>query len=140
MVDIKDYDVQRVSTEYKVNKDKRTVVCIIKTYNDVAERLRKYGLADEDYDDIDLDIRTYKGIARCAPGDEWDEVYGRRLAEYRAARARQLDVNADLNKYIKGVTECVNNLCNFGFMKTPHDPRTRNEEIVYVKIHDPHLQ
>lgn len=133
MVDIKDYNIERVSTEYKVNKNKRTVVCIIKTINDVAERLKKYGLADEDYDNIDLDIRVYKGIARCAPEDEWDETYGRRLAEYRAARARQLDVNEDLNKYIKGITKCVDSLCNFGFMKTPHKP-SKKEDFVYVKI------
>ena len=64
-----------VTTEYKVNKEKRTVVCIITTYNDVPERLAKYGLGDEDYDEI-TEVRIYKGKAKCAPEDTWDETYG----------------------------------------------------------------
>lgn len=95
------------------------------TMNDIPMRLAKYGLADEDYDDIDLDIRTYKGIAKCAPGDTWDETYGKRLAEYRAARARQVDVNTELKAYINGISKCIDNLYDYGLMKDPHKPQEK---------------
>lgn len=117
--------MKKVTTEYKVNKEKRTVVCIITTVNDIPERLAKYGLADEEYDDIDFEIRTYKGIAKCSLDDVWDEQYGRRLAEYRAARARQLDVNAELKNYINGITRCIDNLYDYGLMRDPHKPEER---------------
>ena len=115
--------MKRVTTEYKVNEAKRTVVCIITTINDVPHRLAKYGLADEEYDEIDYDVRIYKGIAKCAPEDEWDEIYGKRLAEYRAAKARQVDVNEELKNYIKGITKCINNLQEYGFMRDPYKPK-----------------
>lgn len=88
-------------------------------------RLAKYGLADEDYNTIDLDIRTYKGIVKCAPGDVWDETYGKRLAEYRAARARQADVNTELKTYINGVSKCIDNLYDHGLMKNLHKPEEK---------------
>lgn len=119
------YFMNRVTTEYKVNEEKRTVVCIMTTVNDVPLRLAKYGLADEDYDAINLDIRTYKGIAKCAPGDVWDETYGKRLAEYRAARARQVDVNTELKAYINGISKCIDNLYDHGLMKNPHKPEEK---------------
>ncbi len=116
------YNTDRVTTEYKVNEKKGTIVCIITTVNDIPLRLAKYGLADENYDNIDFDIRTYKGIAKCAPGDTWDETYGKRLAEYRAARARQVDVNNELKTYIHGISKCIDNLYDYGLMKDPHKP------------------
>ena len=115
----------RVTTEYKVNKEKRTVVCIITAVNDVPLRLAKYGLADEEYDDVDLDIRTYKGIAKCSLEDTWDESYGKRLAEYRAARARQTDVNSELKKYIKDISKCIDNLYDYGLMRKPREPKEK---------------
>ena len=115
--------MKRVTTEYKVNEAKRTVVCIITTINDIPHRLAKYGLADEEYDDIDYDVRIYKGIAKCAPEDEWNEIYGKRLAEYRAARARQVDVNEELKNYIKGITKCIDALNEHGLMRKPYPPK-----------------
>lgn len=111
-----------VSTTFNVNKDKRTVVCMITAINDIPRRLEKYGLADEEYDDVEYEICTYKGVAKCSLEDEWDEAYGKRLAEYRAAKARQVDVNTRLKDYIKGITKCVDNLYDYGLMKEPHKP------------------
>ncbi len=115
----------KVTTEYKINKEKKTIVCIITATNDIPRRLKKYGLADEKYDYIALDTRFYKGIAKCAPGDVWDETYGKRLAEYRAARARQVDVNTELKAYINGVSKCIDNLYDHGLMKNPHKPEEK---------------
>lgn len=122
MLDITNFGIDPVTTEYEVNKEKRTIVCIMTTVNDVPRRLEKYGLADGDYDEKDFDVRVYKGIAKCAPDDTWDETYGRRLAEYKAAHARQVDVNNELKAYIKGVSRCVDNLYDYGLLKDPHRP------------------
>lgn len=115
------FGYDKVTTEYIVDKDKRTVVCILTTVDDIPSRLEKYGLADEDYDDI-VDTRIYKGIAKCAPEDTWDEEYGKRLAEYRASRMRQVDVNNELKRFIRGISRCIDNLYDYGLMKDLHYP------------------
>lgn len=117
------FDGVRVTTEYVVNKEKRTIVCRITAIDDIPVKLAKYGLADDSYDEYDSDIRVYTGIAKCAPDDEWDELYGKRLAEYRASRARQVDVNNELKNYIIGVNRCLDNLSEFGLMRNPHKPK-----------------
>lgn len=116
-----------VETKFEINKEKRTVVCIITAINDIPNRLEKYNLADSEYDDIALDVRIYKGIAKCAPEDEWDEKYGKRLAEYRASRERQVDVNNELRSYYLQVTKNLDKLATFGLMRDPHKPRLEEE-------------
>lgn len=116
--------MDQITTEYKINKDKRTIVCIITTIDEIPRRLEKYGLFDdENYgDDQDIYIRTYKGIARCAPEDEWDETYGKRLAEYRAAKARKNSVNAELKKFTAKMLRKIDTLYDHGMMREPHKP------------------
>ena len=110
-----------IKTEFKVNKEKRVIVCIITTFNDIETRLAKYKLGDEFYDEWD-ETRIYKGIAYCSPEDEWDESYGRHLAEYRAMKARQIDVNNELKKFIRNTSLCLDNLYDYGLLKDPHKP------------------
>ena len=88
---------------------------------DVPLRLSKYGLWSSDEDE-EPDIRVYKGVAKCAPEDKWDPLYGRRLAEYRASRARQVDVNNELTYYINTLSKRIDNLYDYGLMKHPHVP------------------
>lgn len=111
-----------VSTEFVVNKEKRTIVCIITTEGDVLKRLEKYGVEMVDdywrYGDKKM-IRRYKGVAKCAPEDEWDETYGKRLAEYRAAKARQIDVNRDLNDAVDHLKLGIAKLTTYGYLKEP---------------------
>lgn len=107
-----------VTTEYKVNEEKRVVVCIIKTVDEVTDRLWKYGFYEPDR----RDTRIYKGVAKCAPEDEWDEVYGKRLAEYRAQRQRRSDVNKDIRDYMKKVRRNLRNLRTYGLMANPKSP------------------
>ena len=68
------------------------------------------------------EIRTYTGYAYCAPEDEWDETYGKHLAEYRASKLRQSDVNHEIKKFIKGISKCIDNLYDYGLLKDPHFP------------------
>ena len=98
----------KVTTEFFIDEDKRTIVCVITTRNDVPLRLAKYGLADEKY-------------------DEWNETFGMQLAEYRASRARQKDVNKELRKYIKNITKCVDDLRTYGMLKDPHLPNEKKK-------------
>ena len=113
-----------VNTEFIVNKEKRTIVCIITTVNDIPLKLNKYNLVDNKYDDFN-EIRIYKGFARCAPEDEWDENYGKHLAEYRASRARQKDVNHELKNYIKTISKRIDSLYDYGLLKDPHKPEEK---------------
>lgn len=111
-----------VSTEFVVNKEKRTIVCIITTEGDVLKRLGKYGIetgADYWRYGDDRMVRRYKGIAKCAPEDEWDEAYGKRLAEYRAAKARQIDVNRDLDNAVEDLQLGIAKLLAYGYLKEP---------------------
>ena len=110
-----------VTTEFIVNEEKRTVVCIITTVDDMADRLAKYGLADDQYDDIE-DVRIYKGIAKCCPQDTWDESFGKKLAEWRAARQREVDINNEIYDYIDSMTERLETLEIHGRLKEPTPP------------------
>lgn len=111
-----------VTTEFIVNEEKRTVVCIITTVDDMADRLAKYGLADDQYDDIE-DVRIYKGIAKCCPQDTWDESYGKKLAEWRAARKRKTDINNEISNYIVSMYERLDTLDIYGRLKDPTPPK-----------------
>lgn len=111
-----------VTTEFIVNEEKRTVVCIITTVDDMADRLAKYGLADDKYDDME-DVRIYKGIAKCCPQDTWDESFGRKLAEWRAARKRQVDINNEIYDYICSMDDRLTTLEIYGRLKDPTPPK-----------------
>lgn len=110
------------STEFKINREKGVIVCIVKTREDVAEICRKYNCFNLlDYISY-YEERVYKGIARCAPEDEWDETYGKRLAEYRAMTKRANYVNRKVKKIWKDTTRKLNNLYKYGFLKEPKEP------------------
>ena len=114
---------RKVDTEFIIDEEARVVVCIITAENDVESRLSKYELWDDAYDNVIFDTRRYKGVARCAPDDVWDEKIGMHLAEYRASKKRQNDVNNELRKYINGVKACVDKLEKYGLMKEPRKPK-----------------
>lgn len=112
-----------VKTSYIVNKEKRTIVCIIETRDDVSKRFCKYDLPAgwTFYEKFGGD-RVYKGVAKCAPEDEWDETYGKRLAEYRASKAREKYVNRCIKEYSDKVMKNIVNLNKYGRIKTPRYP------------------
>lgn len=115
----------RMTKKYIVNKEKRTVVCIITTYEDRINRLYKYGLENYDVFKMFGGVKVYKGIAKCAPEDEWDETYGKRLAEYRACKAREVDVNNALKDYIKKIRKRLDNLEKYGMLKPQKRPEQK---------------
>lgn len=118
----------RVQTEFKINEEEKTVICIITAVNDVERRIQKYGLRLDDKI-WDVHVRTYKGVAKCNPEDKWDEMYGRRLAEYRASRARQVDVNERIKAYIRKTHNQLVNLEEHGLMKMPRNPQKEEQAL-----------
>ena len=107
-----------VKTTYYVNKEKRTVVCVMYTCNDVRDKILKYGLIPS-YKYLSQ-VKVYHGVAKCAPEDEWDEVIGRKLAEWRAAAKRQNYVNGEINKFIQREVAHLNDLIKHGSLKYPN--------------------
>ena len=110
-----------LESKYIINKEKRTIVCLLTTTGEFKEKLEKYGFHDYSVDWYN-DVAIYTGVAKCAPEDEWDENYGKQLAEYRAHRARQAQVNEKLKKYMKRMARCIDNLYDYGLIKDPHKP------------------
>lgn len=108
-----------VITTYYINKEKRTVVCVMDTFNDVCDKIRKYDLKvpDKYY----CEKKTFRGVAKCSPEDEWDEVVGRRLAERRAAAKRQNYVNNAIDRYVNKEVARLNNLIEHGVLRYPNE-------------------
>ena len=65
------------------------------------------------------------GIAVCSPEDEWDEEYGKQLAEYRAACLRRNDINEKINNFIYRMTVRLDNLEDYGKLRRPKHPDER---------------
>lgn len=115
-----------IKKEFKINKEKRTIVCILTTHEDFSTRLNKYGIYlgwEDDYHPFD--DRIYKGIAKCSPNDEWDETYGKHLAEYRAEKMRQVDINNQIKNYINKTAKKLDNLYDYGMLKEPRKPKEK---------------
>ena len=126
---IKDYEAK-----YKINKENRTVTCIITTKEDFLSRIIKYGFAEPFYrlpfelDNLreeDLDIRTYVGVAKCSPEDEWDEEYGKHLAEYRATIKRKADINNEITAFVNRMNTNIDNIWLYGRLYQPKHPDER---------------
>lgn len=117
-----------VKTTYYVNKSKRTVVCVMDTFNDVHDKIEKYGLITPSK--YFFEKKVFRGVAKCAPEDDWDETIGRRLAEQRAAAKRQNYVNGELNKFIDRTVAHLNDLIEHGLLKYPNPIEIVEEDEV----------
>lgn len=112
-----------VKTNFKIDKKNRVVVCIIETSAwDVFDKLDKYDLA-YGFDVKPQDTKRFVGVAKCAPEDEWDESYGKKLAEYRASTKRKNYVNRCLMNHADKIVNNINHLINFGFLKDCRPPK-----------------
>lgn len=120
-----------IDTEFKINEEKRTITCIITTRNDFLNKLIKYGFADAfnlfalDWDGEDIEEKKYVGVAKCAPGDTWDEMYGCDLAEARAMNKRRADLNGRIEQFVRRMYGNLDNLLEFGRLKRQRYPEDR---------------
>lgn len=108
-----------VTTTYYINKEKHTVVCVMDTFDDVYDKIRKYDLKVPDK--YFWEKKTFRGVAKCSPEDEWDEAVGKRLAERRAAAKRQNYVNNAIDRYVNKEIVRLNNLLEHGFLRYPNE-------------------
>ena len=126
MIEAKD----RVKRQFKVNGN--VVTCIITAKLDVEYRLYKYGLMSERefanlyYDDNNINVIKYVGVAKCAPEDYFDLDTGKRIAEYRASEKRMRDVNRRLSAAIEEIENNINNLEEHGYIKISKKPEIIN--------------
>ena len=126
MIEAKD----RVKRQFKVNGN--VVTCIITARLDVEYRLYKYGLMSERefanlyYDDNNINVIKYVGVAKCAPEDYFDLDTGKRIAEYRASEKRMRDVNRRLSAAIEEIENNINNLEEHGYIKISKKPEIIN--------------
>lgn len=100
-------------TKYYVNKEKRTVVCVIESREyDALDYIEK-GLGDINFYDTPMTKKNEKnylmptrfvGVAKCSPQDEFNEETGRTLAFHRA----KLKYDAS---FMRVVDYCIQQQC-----------------------------
>ena len=126
--------IKGFETKFKVDRERGSITCIMTTTEDFLSRIIRYGFAEAFYrlplslDDLredDLDVRKYIGVARCNPEDEWDEEYGKRLAEYRAALKRRSDINQEIANFCYRMNCHIDNLWFHGKLREPKHPDAR---------------
>ena len=105
--------------KYYVNKEKRTVVCVITgcewaaddrvwrycQSNNIKMQHRAFRISDE-----------YTGVAKCSLDDEWDEDFGKRLAFARARNNRDRAINDKVSKAIKLLHNVEERLMQHGYI------------------------
>ena len=108
------------NVKYYVNRDKRTVVCIlsgckwnathriakyVRNYSYFIDPILKFNIEDE-----------YVGIAKCSPEDTWDEDYGQRLAFARARKKRDDAINDQISRALDILRTVVDTLSRHGYV------------------------
>ena len=121
MKKIKNY----VTRTYSVDKNNKKIKCTLISINDIPSRLEKYGIIDSNKDFEKQTRDIYVGFAKCDPKDDWDEDFGKKLAEYRAAKARKEYINNYIDNYIKKEKLKLDNLEKYGKLKEARNPIIR---------------
>ena len=93
---------------YIINKEKRTIVCLLEDcermlWQDACKHFPMIVLGWGYTPDITLE-KTYRGVAKCNPNDEWDEELGKKLACDRAYNALRTEYKLKAKKFIN----CLN--------------------------------
>lgn len=108
--------------KFSVNEEKRRVICFLYNCDDIAiKRIKKYAPC--------FDITKYKkklrvdslyiGVARCAPEDEFDEAFGKRLALSRAKAKRCRAVNNVIYDVLDHMENELDSLDAYGIHDVP---------------------
>ena len=112
------FEVKEFETKYIVNEEKGIVVCIISDCEENAIALideqLNYALNGMDIPNKYILNNNYKGIAKCAAGDTFDEEYGKKLAYKKAylkyVTALNKKVKCFVDDYKKHATQMIANL------------------------------
>ena len=108
------------NVKYYVNRDKRTVVCVLSgcswnAYNRIAKYVRNYNYFIDPIGGFRIKDE-YIGIAKCSPEDTWDEDYGRRLAFARARKKRDDAINDQISRALDTLRGAVDKLSKYGYV------------------------
>ena len=107
--------------KFIIDPEHRVVVCkLLNCENTATGRIYKYMKSTEMFELWNnYTIKSvYTGVARCAPEDEWNEEYGKRLALKRAKKKRGDDANRMIMKWHKRVSKELDNLVKYGIHRT----------------------
>ena len=99
---------------YTVIKDKGIVICRLSGCSDIAiDRIFKYTgeLCDSELYQLK---DCYFGVAKCAPEDEFDAEYGKKLALSRAKIKRNKAITRMIRKYIRNTAIGIKRLADHG--------------------------
>ena len=111
---------------FNVNRKKNKIACIahvmVKNFHDyfdadnewtnwdinryILKRLKDYNIINKKAHNLEETVIQVVGIAQCDPSDEFDEAYGKHIAETRARR-KVYEIMKYINKF---VTEYINML------------------------------
>lgn len=110
--------------EYFVNLEAGVVVCRINNCRDIANlRIHKYSNS-EPWEPWNYTLPdSFIGVAKCAPEDEFDEEYGKKLALLRAKQSRGAAINAMIYKYIKSLRDDIDNLSKYAIHNIPKEDK-----------------
>ena len=124
---------------YIVKKDEGVVVCILNDTNYYFSDYIMARLLRQDYRDIVPSLHneyflknSYSGVARCAPGDEWNEELGRKIAFNKAKIKLNMAFFKRAQLYVDNVDREFNSILDaingYGD-RVEADTQKREEEI-----------
>lgn len=101
--------------KWMIDKEHRVIVCTLTNCEEIAcYRIEKYtGGWPSQFKKYYI-RNKYVGVARCAPGDEWDEEYGKALALKRAKRKRGVAANLAVIRYYNKAKHDLDRLLEYG--------------------------
>lgn len=110
------------NVKYYVNRDKRTVVCVLSgcrwnASNRITKQVQNYDYFINPYGEFRIKDE-YVGIAKCSPEDTWDEDYGQKLAFARARKNRDDAINNQVYKALNTLRTAVDKLSKYGYIYT----------------------
>lgn len=129
--------------QYIVKKDERVVICVINGTRNYFSDYMSNRLCQQDYlDSIAFCIEdkynlknSYSGVARCAPGDEWNEELGRKIAFNKAKEKLNSAFFKRAKTYVNEVDNRFNQLIgvinNYG-SRLADDAEKREKEIEQI--------
>ena len=109
--------------KFVVNEEKKIVICKLENCKEIAcNRLLKYAPSIFYSWDLCKIPDVFSGVARCAPEDEFDVEYGKKLALIRAKRKRGQAINKSLRKAVRMMEREIMDIKKYGIHHIPDLP------------------
>ena len=113
-------DTNDVDIKYVVNKENGLVICVLEKCSRIPEkRIKRYmgkRFKVPNYDRYKI-RDTYRGVARCASDDTFDEEVGKKIALKKAKEKRARAINRAMNTFMKDIDKIRIDIERFGVSK-----------------------